>query len=161
MTLPNNEFEDLRKLLACKRYEQPPPGYFRNFSDRVISRIERDELIEYSSWWQWLINKFDARPIVACVYGVAVSGLLLAGFRLSQIFDTEVAANAFPGGLLLATTPGSSAILPAEFRHTGYVETSVSTYPTSLSPAFRSESQNLLFSGNRSLVQPVSFSPSY
>lgn len=95
-----DDFQDLRRLLALKRHEQPPPGYFRHLPDRVLVRIEREEgLSEYSTWWEWLVKKLDAQPVLAGAYAFAISGLMLLGFKLSQ--DLQHEANA--EGLLLNT----------------------------------------------------------
>lgn len=76
---PDNDFDSLQKVLRVKRYEQPPPRYFNEFSGRVITRIESGD--GRASWWERF--GFDLRPafaagvgIVACVlvvYGVATT----------------------------------------------------------------------------------------
>lgn len=132
MSSPNEEFTKLEKLLACKRYEQPPPGYFNYLRDKVMTRLEAEELIEYSSWWRWLVQKFDARPVLVCVYGFAVSGLLLAGFRVSQVFESEVAATPIFSNPWLAVTPGSSPSFPDDFDPNGMPD-AVFTSATSFS----------------------------
>ncbi|MBM3833762.1 MAG: hypothetical protein FJ403_10925 [Verrucomicrobia bacterium] len=156
---PEN-FDNLRRLLACKRYEQPPPGYFNSFSEKVIDRLEAEEFNEYSSWWQWLVDKFDAKPIVACLYGMAVSGLLLAGFRLSQIFETETASAAIPSGPWLAATPGSGAILQGQFGQNSFVDVPAWTVSSSLNSAFRPETSNLLFESSGLRGQTLKFGTS-
>ena len=37
---PKNLFK-VERIIALKRYEQPPPGYFHLLPDRIIHRIER------------------------------------------------------------------------------------------------------------------------
>jgi hypothetical protein len=64
MSSSQDDFGRLRKLLASKRYEQPPPGYFNYFSDRVIARIEVEQSHRSSSWWNWLLEKMEAKPIL-------------------------------------------------------------------------------------------------
>jgi hypothetical protein len=148
MNSPQEEFTNLRKLLVCKRYEQPPPGYFNSFSEKVVDRLEGDEFVEYSSWWQWLVEKFDAKPVLVCVYGFVVSGLLLAGFRLSQIFENEVASEPLPGGPWLGTTlAGSSAALPINFSQQNFNDSPLSSFSASVDPVFRADSHSLLFKG--------------
>ena len=80
-------FESLRRLLALKRHEQPPPGYFGNFSSQVITRIKHgdsgervsvlEQLLWESSWLQRLWASFEAKPVLAGVFGLAVCGLLI------------------------------------------------------------------------------------
>lgn len=94
-----DDFQDLRRLLALKRHEQPPPGYFNYLPDKIMMRIERDDLSEHSTWWEWFIRKLDAQPVLAGAYAFAISGLMLLGFKLSQ--DLQHEANT--EGLLLNT----------------------------------------------------------
>ncbi|MBI4657473.1 MAG: hypothetical protein HY735_01280 [Verrucomicrobia bacterium] len=108
MSRPEEEFPKLTKLLAWKRHEKPPPAYFDRFREKLIDRIEAEELVEYSSWWRWLVEKFDAKPLLVCAYGLVISGLLLAGFRVSQMLEGEVAATQIFSGPWLAVTPGSN-----------------------------------------------------
>jgi hypothetical protein len=93
-----DDFKDLRRLLALKRHEKPPPGYFSYLPDKVMMRIEKDDLSEYSTWWQWLVQKLDAQPLLAGAYAFAISGLMLLGFKLSQDLQHEAAHD--PGALL-------------------------------------------------------------
>jgi len=114
-----DDFEQLRKLLALKRHEIPPPGYFEGLPRKVMTRVEMTELGIYSTWWEWIVASFDAKPVLACAYGFAVSGLLLLGFRLSQQFEQEVATGPVQGGPWLAATPDPltmpSGVLPSNF----------------------------------------------
>jgi hypothetical protein len=163
MNTAPEEFEQLRKLLKLKRYEQPPPGYFNNFSTRVITRIEDhasantwDKLEHEVPWLRRLLGVLDASPMAAGVFGVIVSGLLLGGIVYSQYMDQTptVAIGTNPDGTLDLSAPGALA--------------SVSDRSGSnLKGAF--ESTNAIFGssmGGSSLgaignlnIQPVSFSP--
>ncbi len=141
MSSPQEDFDKLKQVLVCKRYEQPPPGYFDRFSEKIVSRLEAEEFTEYSSWWQWLVEKFDARPVVACLYGCAVSGLLLTGFRLSQVFENEASAHSIDGSpwLGLAATAASTSLIPGELGQAVVMDSSVA------SSVFRTDSARLLF----------------
>jgi hypothetical protein len=88
-----DDFKDLRRLLALKRHEKPPPGYFNYLPDKIMMRLERDDLSEYSTWWQWLVRKLDAQPVLAGAYAFAISGLMLLGFKLSQDLQHEAATE--------------------------------------------------------------------
>jgi len=78
------EFEKLRRLLALKRSEVPPPRYFNSFSSEVISQIKAGEAVKPGMWRQ-LTSLFVARPAISWSFSVAAVLLLF------------VASNAFEG----------------------------------------------------------------
>ncbi len=81
-------FEQLRRLLALKRHEQPPPGYFNGFSRQVIVRIRSGDgaeeaaglarLLEEVPWLRWLWAAFQTKPILAGAFGALVCGGLIS-----------------------------------------------------------------------------------
>src|SRR4051812_17507213 len=90
---PDSEnFESLRRLLALKRHEQPPPGYFEGFSRQVIAGIKAGELRQTTAerlfdevpWLQRLWNALEAKPAFVGTFGVAVCSLLVAGILYSE-----------------------------------------------------------------------------
>ena len=64
-------FDSLRRLLALKRHETPPPDYFGNFSTEVTARIRAAEgraaerqTIELP-WLFRLLSAFESKPAFA------------------------------------------------------------------------------------------------
>ena len=93
---PEN-FDQLRRLLALKRHEEPPPGYFHHFSGQVIARICAGEhadtawgLLWDAPWPQRLWAALEARPVLAGSVGVACCALLLTSVVL---FDGNTDTN--------------------------------------------------------------------
>lgn len=89
------ELDRLKKLLALKRYEQPPPGFFNHFSDKIIARIETGRPATRPSLWQRLFPELDAKPVLACAYGLVITGLLVVGLGVSESLESD-AANTAP-----------------------------------------------------------------
>lgn len=136
MSQDTENFESLRRLLALKRYEQPPPGYFNNFSSQVIARIQLGEMGEArafsrramweTGWLQRIWAAFEAKPILAGAFAMVVFGLLITGVIYSEKTDVQpvalmpapelvpatlevanAAANLTPGSHLLLAKPPS------------------------------------------------------
>ena len=132
------DFEDLRRLLALKRHERPPPGYFQDFSGQVIARIHAGEAATSQSWAQrlldrapWLQNLWDgfgAKPMVAGAFGVSVCSLLVVGLISSERVDSNAAGltiDSSTSPALLATMPrqtplGSSLYERSVEDHSSY-----------------------------------------
>jgi hypothetical protein len=98
MSSGQEDFDQLRKLLKVKRYEQPPPGYFSRFSDGVINRLEREARSGQSSraaaglgWFGMLRRVLAENPISAGIF--AVCGIMMVVVGNSQFLD-KYAANA-------------------------------------------------------------------
>src|SRR5688572_28729485 len=85
-----DDSESLRQLLAWKRREQPPPGYFNDVSTRVIVRLETLEWQRSPSWWERFLANFDARPVLVSAYSLLVCGALLFGLSFFQIVEGEL-----------------------------------------------------------------------
>lgn len=94
---PEN-FEQLRRLLIVKRHEQPPPGFFDNFSRRVMVRIEAGDTGEVAlgigrwfwktAWLQRFFSALEQKPALAGAFSLSMCGLLLAGI-ISSVAPAE------------------------------------------------------------------------
>ena len=124
MTPDSENFDQLRKLLALKRHEIPPPGYFHGFSREVIVRIKAGEgtqeatgFVFEGSWLRRFWGLFEARPVLAGGFGVAVCGFFVVGALISsestQIsgLTGDVQAAAIPMGNYAAAAPTETAPL--------------------------------------------------
>ena len=124
MSQNTENFESLRRLLSLKRHEQPPPGYFNNFSSQVIARIKLGEMGEERSipgsvlweapWLQRLWAALEAKPIVAGAVAVAVCGLLITGAIYPEDKDP---------GQVAAISVSESTPLPVEVANATTVMT--------------------------------------
>jgi hypothetical protein len=157
-----NNFEALRQLLALKRQETPPPGYFDSFSGQVVARIRAGEgrvtqtdAEKYFSEAPWLLKflqAFEFKPAFAGVFASALCLVLVFGIVYAERPDstpqTFLQASDQPSGSLAAVTP---VALP-QTEPTGII---ADTNPaTSLQPVAS------LFGSQNPLATPVSFSPS-
>jgi hypothetical protein len=120
MSTAPEDFEKLRKLLKLKRHEQPPPGYFNNFSGRIISRLEAggsagqtDLFSADAPWARRLVRMLETNPIFAGAFGVAICALLIFGITSFQYVDrTSVAMVSDTGdtsGPMLLGRPADTA----------------------------------------------------
>ena len=89
MNSQSDNFEQIRKLLSLKKYEQPPPGYFEHLSARIINRIESADAGR-TTLWERLGFAFGSKPAFVCALGVVICGLFCIGI-LSTVQGTTAA----------------------------------------------------------------------
>ena len=142
-------FDRLGKLLALKRHEPPPPGYFNHFSDKIIARIEAEGLCTQVSWWRRLFPQWDAKPVLACAYGLVITGLLAIGVGVSQSLDTEEAAAPDLGRPWFAQAPASDIALPLSVPVAQGSLTGQSNLASSVNPVISGGAPSFLFDVNQ------------
>ncbi len=128
-----DEFESLKKLLALKRHEEPPPGYFDRLPGEIRARIAHAQASPEPWWRRWLAS-WDLSPALATSYAVVAVTLVVGGIWMAKqpvaeggpqivttpvpsvdanLTNTIIASNAAPPGLF---NPPSLPVQPAEFK---------------------------------------------
>ena len=118
-----SNFEPLRRLLALKQHEMPPPGYFDGFSRRVIARIRAGEaetqagLLKHLSgqipWLLKLLQALETKPAFAGVYAFALCLLLVAGVIFTERSESTSQASWEPTPQAISSfTSATPAALP-------------------------------------------------
>jgi hypothetical protein len=113
------DFEALRRLLALKRHEVPPPGYFEDFSCDVIARVRAREAAARMPWFLKLLQAFESRPAYPVALASSLCLLLLFGIArvgedpaISPVFAANV--SGFPvATITMGLQTGNSQSLPA------------------------------------------------
>lgn len=125
MNREDQDFGQLRRLVKLKRYEQPPPRYFNDFSARVLAGIRASEASRANaSWWRRLWAGFELRPALPVALSAAVCVLLILGAAYTEAPELHGAANV-PGinlgppvggePMVLATFDPASPVTPPAF----------------------------------------------
>lgn len=107
----SHEFEKLRQLLAFKRRENPPPGYFATFSSRVVQRLENESAELPAGWFRRLLQALQLRPGISVAFGMASVLVLVAATTLFEANPAGSAAQlpTMDGRITVAADPGQAA----------------------------------------------------
>ena len=81
MNQESEQTEKVIRIIALKRFEQPPPGYFHLLPDRIVSRIEQGE--GKSDFWDNFAAVFSIRPALVYAFGLSIFGAVTAGILYS------------------------------------------------------------------------------
>ena len=121
MSQPSEDFSELRRVLAWKRHETPPPGYFNGFSAKIIARIEAEQQAAPPAWWEHLLAPLNwqrgllGANILICA-GAGIVGVAAYNAARPVTGDDSVALTDAPTTLLY---PENRAGLRASLVPTG------------------------------------------
>lgn len=96
-----DEFDAVKKLLALKRHEEPPPGYFDRLPGEIRARIAHAQA-NPEPWWRRWTEAWDLSPALATSYAAVAVVVVLGG-----VWFSKQAGN--PAGPQVATTPATPA----------------------------------------------------
>ena len=146
MTPENENFDQLRKLLALKKHEAPPPAYFDSLPGKIMARIEAAQGQQQLSWWRRWLARFEVNPIAAGA-GIAVVGVCLL---LLAVLTMNTGPVSTPSTAQKAPATGTSPVSPTP--ETMLASSNSSSAPTGLfNPGGQLESS--------SRVERVNFEP--
>ena len=156
-----NNFESLRRLLAQKRHETPPPGYFNSFSGQIIARIRAGEgkapqtdRSSEASWFVKLLQAFELKPAFAGAFASALSLLLVLGIVYAERPDSG------PQPILQTADQSIGSFASMSSPAAISQPTMANDFTTSNSAATSLQPVASLFGSQNVFAQPVSFSPS-
>ena len=162
MNETDSNFEALRQLLALKKHEIPPPGYFDRFSGEVVSRIRAGEsarpetmmerLFAEAPWLLKLIQAFESKPAFTGVFASALCLLIVAGIVYSD--NPTVTPDATAAQMSLNGSP--MAAMSASFLDAS-AATPQGGMIASTNPVESLDPNASPFGNPNPLLQPVSF----
>jgi len=163
MLPPSDDFDRLREMLSLLAHETPPPGYFHNFSSKVIARIEAETHQVETGWWERLVAAVGARPWAGAAAAALAAVLVLTALDKLSAFQPSMAdADPFLSGAPIAL---QAAMLDRNFKPRSATPDSLPTGPGSRMNAIWTEPPHLGIGGPSLLqagaVLPASFTPAY
>lgn len=112
MSTPSDDFPDLRRLLALKRHEQPPPGFFDDLASEVRHQLRSgsteddrvEAVVEQVPWLHKLFQLFQTRPAFAGAFGAVACALVIGGIVYVKLPDANSSRSTPPPTPYMAGT---------------------------------------------------------
>lgn len=115
MTMVPNPDESNRRLLsllALKRHELPPPGFFDQLPNRILVNIRAGSRTAEAPWWERLWQNVRHEPLLAGSYAALATGALIFGVSVFQV-ATEPAGPPIAGLEAFTVNEGALSFAPA------------------------------------------------
>lgn len=116
MPARDDQFRELHRLLALKRHEQPPPGFFDRLPPVILHRIRTQPQPDPASWLQALLDHLELKPALASAFGLALATAYVMGLGLTERDVNEAAFwPALPADTWHASSPPANTAHLAGF----------------------------------------------
>lgn len=155
------DFDSIRRLLALKRHEVPPPGFFEAFPNAVRARIRAEQAKPELPWWHRRFNSFQWWSALAGACAIALGSVVVwhAGVDVGQTSRLPRYPSLAEGGP--APAPHHLTTLPVLQPVEGIVDAGqpTSSGSSSMSPLVGAPAPSWLFSpgaGMRGIAQRAS-----
>lgn len=145
MNMKDENFNSLRKLLALKRHEQPPPGYFDALPGRISARLAAEPAPPF---WKTLFPGIQWQTALGYSFSLAIFASLFFAAHSSLKTDRET------GSGLGGTEITRSMPLPLDERS---LAGNVSLNPTNGSVTNLTPEVPSLFDGRNLRIERVNF----
>lgn len=146
------DFEALRKLLALKRHEIPPPGYMRELPGKIRNRLDRGE--GQLNLWERISGVFALRPSLAYAFGLTMCGALgVSTVYMARLEMTQTADSSH--GLVLRRAVPVEAM--ANDMDSSAPTIHVANWLRNTNPALETVPQMSLFGNPGPVVRTVSY----
>lgn len=133
MEPPCDNFEDLQRLLALKRHELPPPGFFDRLPESIRAELRegRTRPVGMAAVWLFLRSRWRLEPalagamlaVVAGIYGLALLGPqgeapvpATAATPFPSVATRQPVLAAIPAGGWLADSPTDGTNAPGSLE---------------------------------------------
>ncbi len=116
MQPPDDAEQRLTRLLALKRHEVPPPGFFDQLPARILVNLRAGSEIGDAPWWLRAWRSFTREPMIGLSYAALGMGAVVFGISvLETAIDTRAPVVGPSQGLYQMTTQGSGMMLGDPF----------------------------------------------
>ncbi|MBL9134441.1 MAG: hypothetical protein JNK85_01170 [Verrucomicrobiales bacterium] len=103
---PDDEVQRLLRLLAVKRHETPPPGFFDSLPNRILVSIRAGTEMSDRGFWERLWIRILREPMVAGSYAALGLGAMVFGVSVFQMAIEHESHTGIGMEELATTTPG-------------------------------------------------------
>ncbi len=86
--LPDSN-QKVKKLIALKKFETPPPGHSELLASKIISRLEAEQMRAREPWFRRWMHTLDLNPLLSTAYAAAIMALLAFGWHYGEHFESE------------------------------------------------------------------------
>ena len=113
---PEDAEKRLLRLLALKRHELPPPGFFDQLPSRILVSLRAGSEISELSWWDRVWQTVVQQPMVGLSYATLGIGAVLFGISVLEtaldVREVKDRTNAPLQGALLHGPTGNLVVGP-------------------------------------------------